>query len=143
MKRLLYVNIANIIKCVHLSRMSSFLLPSICLFCHIFVKYFVCCFYLFYFSIVFSLSCLFCAIASFFFLLDRPPHSFDAFFNLLLLHLYIITKIYEEKWILGFKFRRSGYPRGIEDQARKASMQVTKLKRFRAANAKTRCFTNS
>ena len=40
--------------------------------------------------------------------------------------------------ILGFKFRRSGYPRGIEDQARKASMQVTKLKRFKAANAKTR-----
>ena len=40
--------------------------------------------------------------------------------------------------ILGFKFRRSRYPRGIEDQARRASMQVTKLKRFRAANAKTR-----
>ena len=33
--------------------------------------------------------------------------------------------------------RTSGYPRGIEDQVRKASMQVTKLKRFRAANAKT------
>ena len=39
--------------------------------------------------------------------------------------------------ILGFKFRRSGYPRGIEDQARRANMQVTKLKRFRAAKAKT------
>ena len=38
---------------------------------------------------------------------------------------------------LGFKFRRTGYPRGIEDQARRASMQVTKLKRFRAENAKT------
>ena len=40
--------------------------------------------------------------------------------------------------ILGFKFKRSGYSRGIEDQARRASMQVTKLKRFRAANDKTR-----
>ena len=40
--------------------------------------------------------------------------------------------------ILGFKFRRSGFPRGIEDQDRRASMEVTKLKRFRAANAKTR-----
>ena len=39
---------------------------------------------------------------------------------------------------LGFKFRRSGYPRGIEDQARRVSMQVNKLKRFRAANAKNR-----
>ena len=39
---------------------------------------------------------------------------------------------------LGFKFRRTGYPRGIEDQARRASMQVTKLKRFKAANAKIR-----
>ena len=48
--------------------------------------------------------------------------------------------------ILGFKFRRSGYPRGIEDQARRASMQVTKLKRFRAANANLKLwyiYTNS
>ena len=40
--------------------------------------------------------------------------------------------------ILGFKFRKSEYSRGIEDQVRRARMQVTKLKKFRAANAKTR-----
>ena len=45
--------------------------------------------------------------------------------------------------ILGFKFRRSGYPRGMEDQARRASKQVTKLKRFRAAKAKMCINTNS
>ena len=31
-----------------------------------------------------------------------------------------------------------GYPRGIEDQARRVSMQITKLKRFKAAKANTR-----
>ena len=40
--------------------------------------------------------------------------------------------------ILGFKFRRSRYQRGIEDQAKRVSMQATKLKRFRAAKFKTR-----
>ena len=42
----------------------------------------------------------------------------------------IVEYKYEAK-ILGFKFRRSGYQRGIGDQDRRDSMQVTKLKRFR------------
>ena len=38
----------------------------------------------------------------------------------------------------GFKFRRSGYPRRIEDQARRASTLVIKLKRFKMKKSKTR-----
>ena len=55
-------------------------------------------------------------------------------------HELVIERIeYKNKVrILGFKFRRSGYPRGIEDEARRARMQVTKLKRFRTTNDKTR-----
>ena len=50
---------------------------------------------------------------------------------------------YQDKaMILKFKFRRSGYPRGIKYQARRASMQVTKLKRFKAAKAKNRVHIN-
>ena len=40
--------------------------------------------------------------------------------------------------ILEFKFRRSEYLRGIDDQAKRGSMLVTKLKRFRDEKAKTR-----
>ena len=45
--------------------------------------------------------------------------------------IVIETRIIEYKHqarILGLKFRRSGYSRGIEDQSRRASMQVIKLK---------------
>ena len=38
----------------------------------------------------------------------------------------------EKARILKFKLRKSEYSRGIEDQARTTSMQVTKLKRFKA-----------
>ena len=39
--------------------------------------------------------------------------------------------------ILELKFKRSGYPREVEYQARRTSTQVTKLKRLKAAKAKT------
>ena len=52
-------------------------------------------------------------------------------------HELVIEKNRDQTRILGFKFRRSGYPSGIEDQARRSSMQVTKLKSFRAAKSKT------
>ena len=42
--------------------------------------------------------------------------------------------------ILGFKFRKLGYPRYIENRAGKASMQLTKLKRFKAVKAKTNSY---
>ena len=46
--------------------------------------------------------------------------------------------------ILGLKFIRSGYPRGIEDQVRRASMQVTKLKRLEMQKLKQECiYTNN
>ena len=40
------------------------------------------------------------------------------------------------------KIQKSGYPRGIEDEAKRASMQVKKLKRFKATNTndKTRVY---
>ena len=39
---------------------------------------------------------------------------------------------------LGFKFKRSGYPRGIEHLPKRDSVHMAKLKRFKAVKAMTR-----